>query len=133
MEQLDAELARINARLGQSKRPVPVPVVPLEPVGSASAPVADSGDADSELRDIEHRLRECRSASIGLSGGNAPRTAMRHGKKTSLPSQTDATTQPSASYAEFALGRGRKVVQPLSSRSLGVPACATVPMSNTSP
>ncbi len=109
MQDLDEELARINARLGQSKRPVPVPVVPLEPVGSAIAPAADPGDPDSELRNIELRLRACRSASQGLSRGNAPRAAVHHNKQNSPPSQTNAATLPSASYAEFALGRGRKV------------------------
>ena len=52
---LDAELARINARLGQSKRLVPVPIVPMEASDNIRKPECED-PLDEELARINARL-----------------------------------------------------------------------------
>jgi hypothetical protein len=80
---LDEELARINARLGKLKRPVTVPILPLE-----------AAARQQQLPHCDALRRESR-------------TLPAYEGKSSQHEPTDQ--QPSASYEEFALGRGRKV------------------------
>ena len=121
---MDAELARINARLGQSKRPVPVSMVPMESPDNIRTPECDD-PLYEELARINARLGKLKrpvpvpfvplkaaARQQHLPHGDALRSKSRtlrayEGKR----SQHELTNlmQPSASYEDFALGRARKV------------------------
>ena len=123
---LDAELARINARLGQSKRLVPVPIVPMEASDNIRKPECED-PLDEELARINARLGklkrpvpvpivplEAAALQQHLPHGDALPSKSRtlpayEGKSRPLWHEPTNQMQPSASYEEFALGRGRKV------------------------